>query len=34
MQTLFPVESIYPEGFSYFPDFLSIQEEDELQAAI
>jgi alkylated DNA repair dioxygenase AlkB len=34
MQTLFPVESIYPEGFSYFPDFLSIQEEDELLAAI
>jgi len=30
MNTLFPVEQIYPEGFSYFEDFLSENEEQEL----
>ncbi len=27
MNTLFPIEPDYPEGFSYFPDFLTIDEE-------
>jgi alkylated DNA repair dioxygenase AlkB len=27
MQTLFPLQPLYPEGFSYFPDFISRQEE-------
>lgn len=30
MDTLFPMEPIYPEGFLYFPDFLTPQEEHEL----
>ena len=30
MNTLFPVEPVYPEGFSYFPDFLSADEEMDL----
>lgn len=33
MQTLFPVEPVWPEGFSYYPDFLSVTEEDALAAA-
>jgi alkylated DNA repair dioxygenase AlkB len=33
MQTLFPLEPDYPEGFGYFPDFLSMEEEQELIAA-
>ena len=27
METLFPIESNYPEGFSYYPQFISIEEE-------
>lgn len=30
MQTLFPVEPLYPPGFSYYPDFISKAEEDAL----
>jgi alkylated DNA repair dioxygenase AlkB len=30
MSTLFPVEPVYPEGFLYFPDFLSEAEEQDL----
>src|SRR5215216_5709349 len=30
MNTLFPAEPAYPEGFSYFPGFLSKEEEAEL----
>ncbi|HYE55056.1 MAG TPA: alpha-ketoglutarate-dependent dioxygenase AlkB, partial [Chitinophagaceae bacterium] len=30
MNTLFPAEPAYPEGFSYFPGFLTQQEESEL----
>jgi alkylated DNA repair dioxygenase AlkB len=30
MQTLFPVEKNYPEGFQYFPDFITEQEEQQL----
>lgn len=30
MNTLFPVEPAFPEGFSYIPDFLSEFEETEL----
>jgi alkylated DNA repair dioxygenase AlkB len=33
MQTLFPVEPNLPEGFRYYPDFLSVAEEEELIAA-
>lgn len=34
MQTLFPIESHLPEGFHYFPDFISKEEEKELINAI
>ena len=30
MNTLFPLEPTLPEGFSYYPDFLSADEETEL----
>jgi alkylated DNA repair dioxygenase AlkB len=30
MDTLFPVEPVYPPGFVYQPDFISAQEEEEL----
>lgn len=30
MNTLFPIERAFPEGFSYIPDFLSESEETEL----
>ncbi|RYY84415.1 MAG: alpha-ketoglutarate-dependent dioxygenase AlkB [Chitinophagaceae bacterium] len=34
METLFPLEPVLPEGFSYHPGFLSEAEEQELLAAI
>lgn len=34
MLSLFPVEPAFPEGFSYNPDFISVDEERELLAAI
>jgi alkylated DNA repair dioxygenase AlkB len=34
MNTLFPVEPACPEGFAYYPDFLSSTEEQELIKAI
>src|SRR5215204_6335480 len=30
MNSLFPIETNFPPGFSYFPDFLTIKEEEEL----
>lgn len=30
MKTLFPVEKLYPEGFLYFPDFITEAEEQQL----
>lgn len=30
MDTLFPLAPVFPEGFSYFEDFLSIEEEQKL----
>ena len=30
MDTLFALEPVFPPGFSYFPDFISEREEDEL----
>ena len=30
MNTLFPIEPVYPEGFTYIPDFISSKEENEL----
>lgn len=30
MDTLFPLDPILPEGFLYYPDFLSFEEENEL----
>lgn len=30
MNTLFPVQTVYPEGFSYTPDFLNEDEEMKL----
>lgn len=30
MNTLFPIDSLYPAGFNYYPDFLSTTEEDDL----
>jgi len=30
MNTLFPLELKLPEGFNYYPDFLSADEETEL----
>ena len=34
MTTLFPIEPIFPEGFAYFPDFLTKEEEKQLLDAI
>jgi alkylated DNA repair dioxygenase AlkB len=34
MNTLFPVETAFPEGFAYYPDFLSTDEEQKLLEAI
>jgi alkylated DNA repair dioxygenase AlkB len=34
MQTLFPIEPVLPEGFSYIPDFINNEEEDRLYAEI
>jgi alkylated DNA repair dioxygenase AlkB len=34
VQTLFPLESIYPEGFSYMPGFLGLEEEQSLLQTI
>jgi alkylated DNA repair dioxygenase AlkB len=34
MQTLFPIEPVLPEGFSYIPDFINNEEEDRLHAEI
>lgn len=30
MHTLFPVDQVFPEGFSYYPDFISAEEETYL----
>jgi alkylated DNA repair dioxygenase AlkB len=30
MDTLFPVEPVLPQGFTYHPDFISVQDETEL----
>jgi alkylated DNA repair dioxygenase AlkB len=30
MESLFPLQPVYPEGFSYHPDFLSVDEETVL----
>jgi alkylated DNA repair dioxygenase AlkB len=30
MNTLFPIEPVFPPGFSYFEDFLTLQEESDL----
>lgn len=30
METLFPIEQFFPEGFKYFPDFINEKEEQEL----
>lgn len=30
MNTLFPIDPLYPEGFSYTPDFISREEEEAL----
>lgn len=30
MDTLFPLDSVLPQGFSYEPDFISVQEEQDL----
>lgn len=32
MSTLFPLEPVYPEGFTYVPDFITQEEENELIA--
>lgn len=34
MNTLFPVEPAFPEGFAYYPDFIDIKEEQEFIQAI
>lgn len=34
MNTLFPVESAFPEGFAYYPEFLNNEEEKELLKTI
>ena len=34
MNTLFPVEPIFPEGFTYYPSFLNVDEEAELMKEI
>jgi alkylated DNA repair dioxygenase AlkB len=30
MNSLFPEDDLYPPGFRYFPDFLTIQEEEDI----
>jgi alkylated DNA repair dioxygenase AlkB len=30
MNTLFPIEPLFPEGFSYFPNFITKEEEEKL----
>ena len=30
MNTLFPVQPVYPEGFAYYPDFITVTEETDL----
>jgi alkylated DNA repair dioxygenase AlkB len=34
MNTLFPIEPVFPAGFEYFPGFISLEEEQCLIAAI
>lgn len=34
MTTLFPIAHVFPEGFSYFPDFLNEEEEQQLLALL
>jgi alkylated DNA repair dioxygenase AlkB len=34
MESLFPLDPIYPQGFSYYPDFLSLSEEQNLLTEI
>lgn len=34
MNTLFPIENNFPEGFSYHPDFISKEEGQDLLEAI
>lgn len=34
MNSLFPITPVFPEGFYYYPQFLSLQEEQELTDAI
>jgi alkylated DNA repair dioxygenase AlkB len=34
MNTLFPITPVFPDGFSYIPDFISPEEEKELVAKI
>lgn len=34
MATLFPLDSIYPAGFQYLQDFISVEEESELLSTI
>lgn len=34
MNTLFPVESMYPQGFQYLPGFITMQEEADLLKVI
>lgn len=34
MATLFPLDPVFPEGFEYFSNFISAEEEDALIAAI
>ncbi|MCW3079584.1 alpha-ketoglutarate-dependent dioxygenase AlkB [Segetibacter sp.] len=34
MNTLFPIEPTYPEGFSYVPNFITADEEDELHRKV
>lgn len=34
MNTLFPLEPVYPDGFRYFPGFITAEEEEALIAAI
>jgi alkylated DNA repair dioxygenase AlkB len=34
MNTLFPAEPVFPQGFSYIPDFITVEEEQQLCAII
>jgi alkylated DNA repair dioxygenase AlkB len=34
MNTLFPIEPAFPEGFGYYPDFLKMQDEEQLYKEI